>query len=103
MSDIVDVPSYAKSQDNDDIAVDDTIGGVVLLEARQYRKSALIINTGAGAMRITTDGTAPSNSHGKYVAVGGALALSSPNCPTAVIRAIAQDTTDTSANASEVF
>jgi len=102
-SSITVVPSTATAKDNTDVVVDNTVGGVVLLPKNVHRRSALIVNTGAGAMRVTTDGSAPTSTHGKPVVVGGALALSGPDCPTEAVKAIRQDATDTTANASEVF
>lgn len=102
-SNTVSVPSDAVEKDYDDVVVDDTAGGVVLLPANENRKSALIVNTGPAPMRITTDGSAPTPTHGKPVWVGGFLHLSSPYCPTKEIRAIRQGDTDTSANPSEVY
>lgn len=102
MSEIAEFPSTGEAKDNDDVVVDGTVGGVVLLAANKYRKSALIINTGATAMRVTTDGTAPTATRGKLIESGTALALSSPYCPTTEVKAIRQGTSSTSANASEV-
>jgi hypothetical protein len=53
-------------------------------------------------MRVTTDGTDPSPVHGKLILTGSGLSLSSPYCPTAVVKACSVDATATSANASEV-
>lgn len=104
MSDTVYVPPFpGEAIDNDDVAVDDTVGGVVLLEANPNRKSALIMNTGEGDMRVTTDGSAPTATHGKPVPVSGWLILSHPYCPIGEVKAIRQGTTNTTANASEVI
>lgn len=92
-----------QSIDYDDVDVDGTVGGVVLLEANPNRKSALIMNVGAQPMRVTTDGSAPTATHGKQVVAGGVLNLTSPFCPTDEVRAIRQGGTSTSANASEVI
>ena len=101
--DYVKVPVVAGvAIDNDDEVVDGTVGGVVLLEARVGRKSALIINTGAEDMRVTTDGSAPTATHGKVVTAGGSLSLTYPYCPDKQVLAIRQSATNTSANASEV-
>jgi hypothetical protein len=102
MVDIVEVPSTGEAKDNEDVVVGNVAGGVTLLEANPHRKSALIINTGSAAMRVTTDGTAPTATRGKRVPSGTALELSSPYCPTKEVKAIREGTTDTSANASEV-
>jgi hypothetical protein len=102
MDSVVDVASTGVSYDNDDVVVDDTIGGVVLLAANAGRKSALIINTGAEPIRVTTDGSAPTSVRGKLLIAGASLALTSPYCPTSEIKAIRQDAVDSSANASEV-
>jgi hypothetical protein len=96
------IPQGGTAVDNDDVVVDDTPGGVTLLEANPKRTSALILNTGAQAMRVTTDGTDPSPVHGKLILTGSGLSLSSPYCPTAVVKACSVDATATSANASEV-
>lgn len=101
-SNIVDAPSTGEATDNDDVTVDGTAGGVILLAANPGRKSALIINTGSEPMRVTTDGSAPTATHGKLVAAGGSLALSSPYCPTVEVKAIRAGATNTTANASEV-
>jgi hypothetical protein len=101
-SNIVDAPSTGEAKDNDDIVVDGTAGGVVLLAANPGRKSALIINVGAEPMRVTTDGTAPTATHGKRVVSGGSLSMSSPYCPTKEVKAIREGAVDTTANASEV-
>lgn len=87
--------------DNDDVAVDDSPGGVLLLQANPNRKSALIINVGSVGMRVTTDGSAPTATHGKLVGAGGMLSLSVPFCPIDEVRAFCADP-GTVANASEV-
>jgi hypothetical protein len=99
----VDVPSTGVAYDNDDVVVDGTVGGVVLLEANEGRKSALIVNTGDNPMRVTTDGSAPTATHGKPVPVGGSLVMSPPYCPTQQVKAIRQGASNTSANASELY
>lgn len=101
LSDQVDVTSTGEAKDNDDVVVDDTEGGVVLLAANQHRKSALIINVGAGVMRVTTDGSVPTSTHGKRLVAGASLSLSSPDCPGKVVMAC-PESVDTAANASEV-
>ena len=53
MADIAEVKSTGEDRESEDVVVDDTEGGVVLLEANPYRKNALIINTGD----ISNDGT----------------------------------------------
>lgn len=99
-SDTVYVPERTgTSVDNDDLVVDDTPGGVVLLDANPKRKSALIVNVGAVTMRVTTDGSDPTATHGKPVS--GSLALSGPYCPAGEIKAFCVDP-GTTANASEV-
>ena len=102
MEDVVQVGSAGKADDNDDVVVNGTVGGVILLAPNQYRKSALIVNVGANPMRVTTDGSAPTATHGKPVPAGGALSLQSPSCPTEAVKAIRSTGADTSANASEV-
>lgn len=102
LSNYVDNPSTGESKDHDDVEVDETVGGVVLLQANPGRKTALIMNVGSGEMRVTTDGSSPTATHGKLVSSGGALYLESPYCPTDVIKAIRQGSVDTVANASEV-
>lgn len=102
MSNTVEVPSTGEAKDNEDVTVDDTAGGVVLLQANEYRKSALIINTGSASMRVTTDGEAPTATRGKLMVPGSTLTLSSPFCPTAEVKAIRAEATNTTANASEV-
>lgn len=102
LDDYVNVPSSAKATDNDDVVVDATIGGVVLLPANPARRSALIINVGVEDMRITTDGSDPTPTHGKQIQGGASLSLSSPYCPSGEIKAIRQSAVNTSANASEV-
>lgn len=102
MSDIVEIQSTGESKDNDDVTVDGTVGGVILLAANRARKSALIINTGANPMRVTTDGSVPTETHGKLVAAGAALTLSSPYCPYDVVKACPTTAGNTTANASEV-
>lgn len=99
--DVVQVPSDATATDNDDVPVDDTPGGVILLAANPYRTSALIVNVGDEPMRVTTDGSEPTPTHGKPVGAGGVLSLASPDCPTGVVLA-APVGADTVANASEV-
>lgn len=94
--------STGEAHDNNDVVVDDTVGGVTLLEANEWRKSALIINTGDSDMRVTTDGTDPTPTRGKLVVAGASLELSSPYCPTAAVKAIRSGTVNTTANASEV-
>lgn len=101
-SDTIYVPETpGTAVDNDDIAVDDSPGGVPLLQANPNRKSALIINTGSGDMRVTTDGSAPTATHGKLVGAGSILSLSVPFCPIDVVLAFCADP-GTTANASEV-
>lgn len=102
MDDVVEVPSTGESKDNDDVVVDATAGGVTLLPANPGRKSALIINTGAETMRVTTDGSAPTPTHGKQLLAGATLTMGHPYCPTAEVKAIREGATNTSANASEV-
>lgn len=102
MSNIVDIPSSGEATDNDDVVVDDTAGGVILLEANRARKSALIINTGDAPMRVTTDGSAPTSTHGKLLVAGATLTLSSPYCPYVEVKGIRAGSSDTTANASEV-
>lgn len=102
LSDYVDVPSGGEAQDNDDVTVDDTEGGTPLLEANPHRKSALIINVGGQSIRVTTDGSAPTTTHGKLILAGGALSLSSPHCPTGAVKAICSEGLTTTVNASEV-
>lgn len=102
MSDYVNVPSTGEAKDNDDVVVDDTAGGVVLLPENPHRKSALIINVGDEPMRVTTDGSAPTPTHGKLVPAGSSLTLTAPYCPTAEVKAIREGATNTSANASEI-
>lgn len=102
MQDVVEVPSTGDAHDNDDVVVDDTEGGVILLEANPHRKSALIINTGAATMRVTTDGSEPTSTHGKMLVAGASLSMTFPNCPTKEVLACRQDDTDTAANASEI-
>lgn len=99
-SDVVNVSSSGEAIDNDDITVDDTEGGIVLLEANPSRRSALILNVGDADMRVTTDGSAPTENHGKLVVAGGGLVLSSPYCPTKEVKAFCSSSTN--ANASEV-
>jgi hypothetical protein len=102
MSNVEFVPSAGVAVDHDDVAVDNTAGGIVLLEANPFRKGGLIINTGANAMRVTTDGSTPSPTHGKLVLSGAGLSLSSPYCPIAEVKAIQAGAGATTANASEV-
>lgn len=99
---VVEVPSTGEAHDYDDIVVNNTVGGVVLLGANEYRKSAMIINTGVETMRVTTDGSAPTATHGKQVAGGASLSLSGSHCPTKEVKAIRQGAVNTTANASEV-
>lgn len=101
MSDFVSLPS-GRAVDNDDIVVDGTVGGIVLLSLNKNRKSALILNVGSEDMRITTDGSSPTSTHGKLVPSGGALVLSSPFCPKDAVKAIRQGSVNTTANASEI-
>ena len=98
----VETPSTGVAHDNDDVTVTGAAGGVELLAANPHRKSALITNTGAEPMRVTTDGSAPTATHGKLLAAGASLSMSSPYCPTGVVKAIRQGGTNTTANASEV-
>jgi len=103
MSDYVYVPPVpGNSSDNDDVVVDDTPGGVLLLKANPKRRSALIINLGQGEMRVTTDGSPATPSRGKIVPAGAQLELTSPHCPAGEVRAIRSGDVDTCANASEV-
>lgn len=102
MGDVVEAVSTGEAKDNDDVVVDATAGGVVLLQENKYRKSALIINTGDESMRVTTDGSAPTATHGKRVVSGASLTLSSPYCPTEQVKAIREGAASTTANASEV-
>ena len=94
-------PDPGVAVDNDDVSVTDEPGGVVLLEANPYRRSALIINTGNGSMRVTTDGSEPTATHGKPCGPGGFVSLSYPFCPIEEVRAFCADP-GTTANASEV-
>ena len=103
MEDVVYTPPKPGiAVDNDDVPVDNTSGGVTLLDANPNRKSALIINTGAGDMRVTTDGSDPTATHGKLVDAGGSLSMVYPYCPVETVKAIRVGSTNTTANASEV-
>lgn len=102
MDDISDVQSSVDSVDNDDVTVDDTDGGITLLEENLYRKSGFIQNTGSASMRVTTDGSAPTDTHGKLVLSGGSLTMSSPFCPGNSVKAKCSEGESTTANASEV-
>ena len=103
MSDYVYVPPVpGNSSDNDDVVVDGTVGGVLLLNANPKRRTALIVNIGEAEMRVTTDGTPPSATRGKIVPPGAQLELTSPYCPAGEVRAIRMGDVDTCANASEV-
>lgn len=97
-----DYASQGNAHDNDDVAVDSTTGVVLLLEANQFRKSALISNHSDGTLRVTTDGSDPAENHGKRVVGGAALALSGPDCPTGPVKAFSQDGAAIIVNASEV-
>jgi hypothetical protein len=81
----------------DDVAVDNTAGGVTVLAAAAQRKSALIQNTGAANMRVTYDGTAPTATHGFQLAPGATMRLSGPYCPTAAVLAIREGAVSTTA------
>lgn len=101
MSDIVYVPEIpGTATDNDDVTVDDQV--TTLLEANSNRKSALIINVGDEPMRVTTDGTDPTPTHGKPVGGGSTLTLTGPYCPDGPVLAIREGAANTTANASEV-
>lgn len=101
MGDTVYVPQEpGVATDNDDVVVGDSIE--TLLEANPNRTSALVINNGEATMRVTTDGSDPTPTHGKPLPKGGVLVLASPRCPTNEVKAIREGDTDTSANASEV-
>ena len=102
MQDTVEVGSTGESVDYDDVTVDGTSGGITILAANPGRKSALIINTGEYSMRVTTDGSAPTATHGKLVASGAALSLASPFCPTLAVKGIRSTANSTTANASEI-
>ena len=99
---VIDISGPGTADDNDDITVDATAGGVELLAANPDRKSALIQNVGVADMRVTTDGSAPTATHGKLVPAGGSLSLSSPYCPVGSVKAIRTGATSTTANASQV-
>jgi hypothetical protein len=99
--DTVYVPQVSgEAIDNDDVTVSDEVA--VLLEANPNRKSALIINTGPEDMRVTTDGSDPTPTHGKPIGAGESLILTMPFCPAGPVKAVRQGATDTAANASEV-
>jgi hypothetical protein len=102
-TDYVEPPSHGVAKDNDDVTVDATAGGVTLLASNTERKSALIINVGDQSMRVTTDASAPTATHGKLVPAGTSLVLSSPDCPVAAVKAIRVGAVSTTANASEVI
>lgn len=104
MDDVVTVPQKpGVPVDNDDVVVDDSEGGVTLLESNPKRKTALIVNTGDNVMRVTTDGSTPTATHGKPVSSGGGfLSLTSPYCPVGEVKAFSADP-GTTANASEVI
>jgi len=99
MSNYPEMVSDGSAKDHDDVVVSDEV--VVLLAANKYRKSALIVNVSGGVLRVTTDGSDPTATHGKPVAVGVGLSLTSP-CSPLEIKAIRQDTTDVTVNVSEV-
>jgi hypothetical protein len=100
MLDTPNVPSTGEAHDNDDVVVDDTAGGVVLLPDNPARKAALIANVGSANMRVTTDGSDPTATHGKPVVSGASLMLSGAHCPTRPVKGFSAD--GTTANASEV-
>lgn len=101
MQNVVEVSSPGEAKDNDDVVVDGTEGGIVLLEANEHRKSALITNVGANTIRVTTDGSDPAPTRGKRLLGGASLSLSSPFCPTKEVKACAEGA-NSLANASEV-
>lgn len=95
----VQMPSSREPVDNDDVPVTDEV--VILLEANRYRKSALIQNLGGAPMRVTTDGSDPTPTHGKHLGGMSDLSLSEP-CSSLQIKAVREGAVDTTANASEV-
>lgn len=100
--DVVNMPSTGKAKDYDDVVVDGTAVGVVILPANPHRRSALITNIGADPMRVTTDGTPPTPTHGKRLVGGASLELPYPNSPTLEVRAIREGLANTTANVSEI-
>lgn len=96
----VNTKSTSEAHDHDDVSVTSAAGGVVLLAENVYRQSALIINTGEAAMRVTTDGTAPTATKGKLIPGGASLSMTSPGCSFQAVKAFS--TEGTTANASEV-
>lgn len=91
----------AISDVDDDITVDGTAGGVLLLAANPLRISAVIQNTGSAIMRVTDDGSAPTPTHGYQIWPGGSYRTSIPGCVVADIRAIRESSTSTTASVSE--
>lgn len=98
----VSVPLDGAAHDHDDVVVDETAGGTLLLAANPSRKSAHVANMGEGNIRVTTDGSAPTPTHGKPVPAGATFTMSSPFCPVKEVKAIREGDTDATVNASEV-
>lgn len=86
---------------SDDIAVDATAGGVVLLAANADRKGFIVQNTGANAIRVSIGSNAVAN-HGIQLAAGASLAMSAPKCPTGVIKAIREGANSSTASRIEI-
>lgn len=86
---------------SDDIAVDATAGGVLLLAANADRKGFIVQNTGANAIRVSIGSNAVAN-HGIQLAAGASLAMSAPKCPTGVIKAIREGANSSTASRIEV-
>lgn len=101
MSDFVHVPlTPGVPVDYDDVTVSDEV--IPLLEENTKRSSGLVINLGPGTIRVTTDGSDPTPTHGKPVSAGNFLQLASPRCPQTEVKAIRQDDEDAVVNVSEV-
>jgi hypothetical protein len=84
-----------------DIAVDNTVGGVLLLAANPARKSALVQNTGTAAIRAAI-GVAPTAARGVQLAAGATMRLERPYIPTGEIRGIREGAANSTATVLEV-
>lgn len=73
LCDTVDINAQGTS--DADITVDSTSGGVTVMAASVTRCGALIINSGAAAMRCGPTSMTISSTKGAYIAEGGVLVL----------------------------
>lgn len=90
------------ADNDDDVTVDATAGGVTLKAANANRKIIIIQNVGAQPIRVTIDGSAPTATHGIQLAAGDSVTFTAPYIPVAIVKAIREGGTNSTANVTEI-